>query len=225
MFKYIGMYEEAMVFEEKRMALDPDYHLQSMAFLLKLMGRQEEAFNYYLKVYEKDTSNFSYRIQLAEAYSYLNQWESAESYYEQGSAQMATIDKDIFKTRSSFYFRYGYVLWKLGKKEKATEMFDKHIKIVQTQIDNGSEYRGHIYDLAASYAFIGEKQKAIELLDKIPFWFVTYGLIRFDPMFDQIRDDPAFQKIIQKQTDELMAARETLQLEAYSDDINRVLNR
>ena len=56
------------------------------------------------------------------------------------------------------------------------------------------------YDLAAVYAFKGEKDKALEYLrlfnkeQKMVFWWIT--LFEFDPLLDNIRNEPEFQQIL-----------------------------
>ena len=55
------------------------------------------------------------------------------------------------------------------------------------------------YDLAALYAFTGEKQlayKNLRIVDKIhacPLWMATQ--IKTDPFFNNIRNEPEFQQI------------------------------
>jgi hypothetical protein len=56
------------------------------------------------------------------------------------------------------------------------------------------------YDIAALYAFLGEKKKAYENLRSVnkiricPLWLLN--LIKNDPFFDSIRDEPEFQNIV-----------------------------
>jgi hypothetical protein len=58
------------------------------------------------------------------------------------------------------------------------------------------------YDLAAVYAFRGEKDKAYKNLrifnqrKMMPYWAV--GLIKNDPLLDNIRDEPEFQQIVRE---------------------------
>jgi hypothetical protein len=57
------------------------------------------------------------------------------------------------------------------------------------------------YNLAATYAFLGEKEKAYQnlsefsILDFYPKWLLT--LIKYDPLFDNIKSEERFKKIIQ----------------------------
>ena len=165
------------------------------------------------------------RNRLAESYGNVGQWEMAEHYYRISLDILTAQNEDIYRNTYSFLFRFGYVLWQQGNREEAKEMFNHHIETVQGYIDKGSNYEGHLYDLACAYSFTGEKTKALELLEQIPFFWVTYGMILNDPMLDPIRDDPVFQKIVQKQKAEMLQLREIAQLEQYADDLNWVLYR
>lgn len=233
LFLSIGMYEDAMIIEEKQMALNPYYCCGDLAFTSTLMGKYEEALQWAKKAYEKATTEGSdenssimfTRNRLAETYGYLGQWEMAEHYYRISLDILTAQNEDIYRNIPSFLFRFGYVLWQQGNKEEANDMFNHHIETVQGYIDNGSNYEGHLYDLACVYAFTGEKAKALELLEQMPFWYVTYGLILKDPMLDPIRDDPAFQNILLRQQAEMLQLREIAQLEQYADDMNWVLYR
>jgi hypothetical protein len=75
----------------------------------------------------------------------------------------------------------------------------------------GTTYRNY-YDLADTYAFIGEKDKAYDNLvnfSKYPVfdcWIVMY--ITYDPLFDPIRDEPEFQQIVRDVEDKYQAEHE-----------------
>jgi TolB-like protein/Tfp pilus assembly protein PilF len=225
LFQSMGMYEEALKIAEKQAVLDPEYCCGALTFNSTLIGSHEEALLWAKKTYEKDTTSMFFRNRLADSYANLGQWEMAEHYYRISLDIQTAQNEDIYRNIPSFLFRLGYVLWQQGNREEAKEMFNHHIEMVQGYIDNGSNYKGHLYDLACVYAFTGEKTKALNLLEQIPFWWVTYGLILNDPMLDPIRDDPSFQKIVQKQQSEMLQLREIAQLEQYADDINWLLNR
>jgi len=63
----------------------------------------------------------------------------------------------------------------------------------------GSTHRNY-YDLAATYAFLGEKDRAYDYLGIysnfpiIDSWGVNY--LRHDPLFNKIRDEPEFRQIV-----------------------------
>ena len=225
LFLSMGMYEEANIMGEKQLELDPDRWIDDMGFFHTLMGKHKEALQRAKRAYENDRSNMFLRNRLAESYMYLGQWEMAEHYFRISLEKLTAQNEDIYRNIPSFLFRFGYVLWQHGNREEAKEMFNQHIETVQGYIDNGSNFQGHLYDLACTYAFTGEKAKALRLLEQISFWWVTYGLIQVDLMFDPIRDDPAFQEIVQRQRAEMLQLREIAQLDQYADDLKWVLYR
>ncbi len=52
--------------------------------------------------------------------------------------------------------------------------------------------------LAVTYAWCGDKDQALEqlsILSKIPSE-VNYGILRLDPVWDSLRGDPRFEKIV-----------------------------
>jgi tetratricopeptide (TPR) repeat protein len=100
--------------------------------------------------------------------------------------------------------RIGYALWKAGKYREADSYFKMQLKNSQESIKLKrymSLYKGAYYDLAAIYAFLGERDKAYQYLDEFskkgfyPLWWVT--LAKHDPLFTNIRNDEKFQRILQ----------------------------
>ena len=100
--------------------------------------------------------------------------------------------------------RVGYAFWKVGKHKEAVSYFNAQIKYgtesIKLNRDNASTKRAQ-YDLAGVYAFLGEKTMAYKYLDDFntmnfyPLWWITY--FKHDPLFDSIRNEERFQKILQ----------------------------
>jgi len=99
--------------------------------------------------------------------------------------------------------RIGFAYWVNGYKKEAAYYFEKQIEYSNDQIQLrrwGSEQLLAYYDLAAVYAFLGEKDKAYENLrifnqkQIMPYWIVWF-MNKADPLFDSIRDEPEFQQI------------------------------
>jgi hypothetical protein len=95
----------------------------------------------------------------------------------------------------------GYVYLKTGHKNEADRLFREQKRISEESIKMGRWYSIDAnYDIAALYAFLGEKEKAYENLRAVnkihicPLWLLN--LIKNDPFFDGIRDEPEFQKIV-----------------------------
>jgi hypothetical protein len=97
----------------------------------------------------------------------------------------------------------GYIYWQHGKKEKAEYFFNEQIEYCNRMNELGryhAQQKLTYYDLAAVYAFTGEKKKAYENLNvfnqrpRMPLWAVN--MIKDEPLFDNIRDEPEFQQIV-----------------------------
>jgi tetratricopeptide (TPR) repeat protein len=97
----------------------------------------------------------------------------------------------------------GYVYWQNGNLKEADRRFNKQKRMGEESIKLGREYSTDgfaNYDLAAVYAFLGNKEKAYENLRDFakihicPWWVLNN--IKTDPFFDSIRNEPDFQKIV-----------------------------
>lgn len=104
--------------------------------------------------------------------------------------------------------RIGWAYLKNGDKEKARFYFNEEIRYCNRMKELGRVYGDDVrifYDLAAVYAFLGDKKKAYESLrmrndyqkrqNKSPGLY-GLSLIRNDPLFDSIRNDPEFQQML-----------------------------
>jgi hypothetical protein len=90
-----------------------------------------------------------------------------------------------------------------GNTNEANYFFKKQIDYSSDEIKLGrmrSEQFFTYYDLAGAYAFLGQTKKAYENLHIfnqkkiIHQWMVK--LIKTDPLFDTIRNEPEFQQIV-----------------------------
>jgi TolB-like protein len=99
--------------------------------------------------------------------------------------------------------RFAYEFWINGYREKADYYFKKQLEYGNSEIKLGrlrSDILFSYYDIAGVYAFLGEKGKAYENLRIFSQKkSITRGmiiLIKKDPLFDSIRNEPEFQKIV-----------------------------
>jgi tetratricopeptide (TPR) repeat protein len=97
---------------------------------------------------------------------------------------------------------FGYTYLKNGMKEKADYHFKGSIKLIEDEIKlnsaNARTYDSH-FNLARIYAILNDKQKSLQYLERIkesrsvPLNFIKD--LKNDPMFDNVRSEPEFQKI------------------------------
>ncbi|HEX2974916.1 MAG TPA: hypothetical protein VHO68_03185 [Bacteroidales bacterium] len=105
---------------------------------------------------------------------------------------------------SGGYHRIGYAYYMTGDKVTAEYWFNEQRKYCEEAIaDNRTHARvtlAAFYDLAAVEAFFGEKEEAyrnLEIFSQIsvcPLWWLT--LIKSDPLFESIRNEDEFRKIV-----------------------------
>lgn len=135
----------------------------------------------------------------------LNTYLGLEGYEKEA---YSTALKMIEQMRKSGTFplqathRIGYALFMVGKKEEASKYFEQQIKISKESIRLkriSSFRRVAQYDLAATYAFLGNRELAYYYLEEAsklrayPIWWPMF--LKMDPLFDSIRDEDRFQKI------------------------------
>jgi hypothetical protein len=103
----------------------------------------------------------------------------------------------------------------MGKHEEAEYYFNQQIKFSQESISLDkklSKSYAAQYDLAATYAFLGNKGNAYKYLDEFskknsfPLWCLLY--MKYDPLFDKIRTEDRFQKILQDMETKYQAEHE-----------------
>ena len=133
------------------------------------------------------------------SYMNLGQFEESLKYFEKHVERLKELKIFNFNNMVDF----GYVYWQNGYKEKAEYYFNEQIKYSNKMNELGrshAQQKWTYYDLAAVYAFRGEKDKAYENLrivnqrQMMPVWAVN--MIKDDPLFDSIRDEPEFQQIV-----------------------------
>lgn len=111
--------------------------------------------------------------------------------------------------------RFAYAFWQVGKRNEAESYFKQQIKFGEESIKlgrfNARTYTAQ-YDLAATYAFLGNYSKAYQYLDEFskrinyPLWWVV--LAKHDPLFNSIRNEERFQKILQNMEAKYQAEHE-----------------
>jgi tetratricopeptide (TPR) repeat protein len=98
--------------------------------------------------------------------------------------------------------RIAYAFWQVGKYKEAKYYINQQIKYGEEslRLDRDDAYTVK-YDLAAAYAFSGDKENAYKLLEEFvtgegfTLWWLS--MMRFDTLFEGIRSEERFQKIVQ----------------------------
>jgi non-specific serine/threonine protein kinase len=141
-----------------------------------------------------------------------------EMYNQLGKTKLAMVQYDSLRTELesvlkstneeealyySYYARLGFVYARLEMKQKALQYAKLAVEKLPVTKD-ALQGMVHLGNLAMVYAITGENDRALDLLDRIlamPVHVaVTPGILRLDPIWDPIRNEPRFQKLIDKKS-------------------------
>jgi len=194
----IGFYEKNRSYVKKVLELNGDTlgYLGDLSLTEKLKGNYPEHLRLEKLVFERDSSSNEHWY-MGDAYRLNRQFDKSLYHYEYC---LGSDTKEALLIDSRY--RIGYVYWQKGMEETALEYFNKQIEVCKRARETNSDYfaRGDAtYAMAATYAFMGDKDKAYEnlkafsLREKFPARMIP--LIKSDPLFDSIQDEPEFKQI------------------------------
>jgi AraC-like DNA-binding protein/TolB-like protein len=145
--------------------------------------------------YPSYLGNLLYRIQFCNYYG----------QYTQALDTLKKLEERILMVSDSIapnFYVHGYTYLKNGMKEKADFHFKGSIKRAEDEIKlnsaNARTYNSH-FNLALIYAILNDKQKSIQylgMIKKSPSITLNFvNDLKTNPMFDNVRNEPEFQKI------------------------------
>jgi serine/threonine-protein kinase len=149
----------------------------------------------------EDTGLF--HITKAEFYFQRHQREQAVAHYDSARAAFETAIQTMpfpfYLTDFHSYLGLAYA--GLGRKERAIEEGEKAVELISVSED--AIWGPVLLDrLAQIYTMTGEHEAAIdrlEILLSIPS-ALSVSLLRLDPVWDPLRDNPRFKKLLDKHT-------------------------
>jgi len=193
----IGFIEKANQYYRECLKLDVDStnYFGAMAWLEFSQANFVKA----SKLFDKFVQDTSLSLFGDPYFTFAGQHEKAYNYYLRYIEQ----NKKTGKIPTTNTHRIGYAFWKMGKYKEADYYFNEQIRYSLESIKLGRQIatgkQSH-YNLAATYSFLGYNEKGNEYLEEInkkesfPLWWVT--LIKYDPLFDNMRGDKLFQKTV-----------------------------
>jgi tetratricopeptide (TPR) repeat protein len=169
-------------------------YISNLAFMEFVYGNYAESIELYEESLKLDTSRIISPVFLIAARQY-------EKAYDQSIKYLKITDGNPW---IADLHRIGFSFWQLGDRESAMVYFNQHLEKTMKSIENNSVYairKYAYYDLAATYAFLGNADSAFAALHKLknshsyPLYLLNM-LKKGDPMFENIRNDPRFQGIV-----------------------------
>lgn len=162
-------------------------------------GTHKKGLKYAEHAYELDSLDETSLMNLGSIYSYTGQFEKSIHYWEKYMDLLESTGRNIFLQMH----RIGYAYWENGNHEKGDYYMEQQVDVCENSIKLGNFYAGSrfaYYTLAGINAFRGETDRALVYLrifnerERIPLYSIS--LIKSDPLFDSIRDQPEFQQIV-----------------------------
>jgi TolB-like protein len=199
-FLDVGFYENAKTYFEEKLTLDGDkasyyFNISGIEFAL-------ENFEKALKL-DKQANEIDSTL-LVELHEYIIPPGHLKEAYEYSKKILRYIKKTGTLNLQQSH-RIGYVYWQMGRKAEADSCFKRQIIYCEESIklNRSAEHWKYSaqYDLAATYAFLGNKDKAYKYLDEFnrrdffPLWWLN--LAKNDPLFESIRKEERFKEVVQ----------------------------
>jgi len=197
-----GFSDKAKYYNLETLKLDGDsvLYYSYLSRFERNLGNFENALKYSLKVNDLDPTNVSNLFEgVARNLMFLGRHKESLKYYKIWFEKMNTLGQfDL-----GGMHRIGYAYWRSGNKKEAEDYFNKQIEYCNRVIKSGRQVATEnytYYDLAAVYAFRGDKKNAYKYLhffdrsQVFPLWVVT--LLKNDPLFNSFRNKPEFQQIV-----------------------------
>ena len=198
-YLHMGFTDEAMHYLQESFTLmrDSASYYCGLAYYEYVLGNYKTAVEYL----DRGIALDSVYLFLAEQEFYINAGQYDKAY--------ATYQRLIERSKASGvlfldnYHRIAYASWKTGHLEEAEYYFDQQIMYCNESIKlnrpNATEGFAY-YNLAAVYAFKGDKDKAYRYLDEaekklaVEFWMITSMMN--DRLFESFRGEERYQRFL-----------------------------
>ena len=183
-----GRFDEAAAELKQAKELEPiekmRYRVEGMLYYLE--GHFDQAIEIFRSVLEMEPEFFQARVELGLAYEQKGMYEEALGELQLGLAQEGHFSKAMIQADIGHL----YGVW--GKRSQARKVLDKLLE------QSKREYVP-AYDIAVVYAGLGEKDQAMDWLDKAyddrSFWL---SRVKLDPRLEICRSDPRFTNLLRK---------------------------
>jgi len=198
-----GFIEKSKFYNQEALKLDNDsatYYF-SLMYDEIVLGNFEKALEFGEKSYVLNSLSPDILLGLGEFYLQIGQYEESLKYYR----KLINSLKSLRRLIHGELVDIAYVFWANGYEDDAEYYFNEQINYCDRIIELEREFVNKYWEyftLAQVYAFKGEKDKAYENLNifnqrqKMCFW--EGFVIKNDPHFNSIRDEPEFQQIVRE---------------------------
>jgi TolB-like protein len=199
-----GFFDEERYYYNEKLKLDGDSadYYSSLAFLeCRQSNNYLRSIEYLEHSYALDSNNFRCLSDLGFYNDLIGKHIIALTYYKRYIAKCDEAKVPWI----NYVHRFGYCYWENGFKKEGEYYLNLQKKYCEDAIKLNRQYAqfgGAYFDLAAVYAFLGEKEKAFEnlsLYNKVIGDYENLVMLWYfknDPLLESIRNEPRFQSIL-----------------------------
>jgi tetratricopeptide (TPR) repeat protein len=177
---------------KKALALQPDLDVAHMSLidLYLALGEDNTAIEQ-SQTYLSKLPDYPLAIEYAAgAELFSGHYEKAQEYYQK-------IGPQHIERGHTQPIELGYIYWKAGRKDEATELFQRSLDRLQKRLEQGDESNDIGFFMAAIYAVQRNKEEALKWLQKaVDAGWRSYRYLSRYPLLENIRDDERFKRII-----------------------------
>jgi TolB-like protein len=195
----LGFFEKATYYYNEALNIDNN----QIGYLWNLVGIEfmrenyEEALKLCKKILEIDST------------AYINQhfYLYAPGHINEAYIHANKLIERFKRSGTPIYYfshRIGYTFYQVGNFKEADDYFKQQIRYSEESIKLNRPYAQRMaahYDLSATYAFLGDKTKAYQHLDEYSkldnIALTEISFVENDPLYESIRNEERFQKIVQ----------------------------
>jgi TolB-like protein/AraC-like DNA-binding protein/lipopolysaccharide biosynthesis regulator YciM len=193
-----GFPDQALKYYKQSLELTHDSitYKHYMEFVEFSIGNFEKAYQLVKEEHRRDTTDWEIDI-----FQYCTFSGHHKEAYEYAKKYVLCCKKAGVPVTPRRLHRIGYAYFKAGKTEEAKEFFHQELENYLNQNEGKGPKNEEVLNLvqAADYIILGEKEKAFRFIIYnskyyIPKWQLI--IFQYDPVFDSIRSDPRFQKVL-----------------------------
>jgi tetratricopeptide (TPR) repeat protein len=168
-------------------------------------GRYESARRWAEALLELEPDDLTGHFLAGDVEAWDGRWETSREIYQ----RLYDVAPDVRLAGVWWSARLGlgYALHELGRTEEAEPLLERALANARARIDRGEEYPMSFVEISMVQAIRGERQAALEWLERAYEAGWRYGFLATLPHFVLLRDDPDFQRITARIDEDIAAMR------------------
>jgi len=198
-FLYLDDLERAKEYFQQSLFYTPDFDSPriTLALCMLLSGQFPDAYKEAEFLYNLDPYNATFNNLLAFIQILDGKYDDALINYKKTNTPYSGIIG--FGTMKFLSPGSAYIYLKKGDRANFETHIQKRILEARKVIDSGNEHFIYPYQLATSYAMLGEKEKTYEYLEHaVASGWRHYRYAMIDPSFESVRHEPRFDQILDR---------------------------